>query len=87
MHHIWNAITNANPALAGTILLASFIGVMAWVWWPVGSSCLRSNTAGPRRATPPATSVHPVALRFHLAKPRAHGGPAPTEGHGISRGR
>ena len=36
MHHIWNAITNANPALAGTILLASFIGVMAWVWWPAG---------------------------------------------------
>ena len=32
MHHdIWNAITNTNPGLAGTILLAGFIGVMAWV--------------------------------------------------------
>ena len=35
-HDIWNAITNANPALAGTILLAGFIGVLAWVWWPGG---------------------------------------------------
>jgi hypothetical protein len=37
MHHdIWYAITNTNPGLAGTILLAGFIGVMAWAWWPVG---------------------------------------------------
>jgi hypothetical protein len=24
-----------NPGLAGAILLAAFIGVMAWAWWPV----------------------------------------------------
>ena len=37
MHHdIWNAITNTSPGLVGTILLAGFIGVMAWVWWPAG---------------------------------------------------
>jgi hypothetical protein len=37
MHHdIWNAITNANPALAGTILVAGIIGVLAWIWWPGG---------------------------------------------------
>jgi hypothetical protein len=35
-HDIWNAITNTNPGLAGTLLLAGFIGVMAWVWWPAG---------------------------------------------------
>jgi len=33
---IWNSITNANPALAGTILVAGIIGVSAWIWWPGG---------------------------------------------------
>jgi ubiquinone biosynthesis protein Coq4 len=37
MHHdIWNMITNADPGVAGTVLLAAFISVMAWVWWPAG---------------------------------------------------
>ena len=27
---------NANPALAGTILVAGIIGVLAWIWWPGG---------------------------------------------------
>jgi len=33
---IWNSITNANPALAGTILPAGIMGVLAWVWRPGG---------------------------------------------------
>ena len=31
----WHALSG-NPGLAGTILLAGFIGVMAWAWWPAG---------------------------------------------------
>jgi hypothetical protein len=31
----WNEV-NANPGLAGTILLLVFITVMAWAWLPTG---------------------------------------------------
>jgi hypothetical protein len=31
----WHALSD-NPGLAGTDLLVSFIGVMAWTWWPTG---------------------------------------------------
>jgi hypothetical protein len=31
----WIAI-NANPGVAGALLLVGFVGVMAWVWWPSG---------------------------------------------------
>jgi hypothetical protein len=30
----WHALSN-NPALAATILLMGFIGVMVWAWWPM----------------------------------------------------
>jgi hypothetical protein len=33
LHEAWSAIT-ANPGVAGAVLLVSFIGVMAWAWWP-----------------------------------------------------
>ena len=37
MHHdIWNVIADTNPGAVGTILLLGFVGVVAWVWWPVG---------------------------------------------------
>ena len=74
MHHdIWNAITNTNPGLAGTLLLAGFIGVMASGL----VACRLSPTvdrlrADPCRAKRPASLVHPIASRFHHgpAKPR-----------------
>jgi hypothetical protein len=34
-HDTWNAI-NANPGVAGAVLLVLFVAVMAWVWWPSG---------------------------------------------------
>jgi hypothetical protein len=34
-HATWNAI-NANPGVAGVVLLVMFVGVMAWTWWPSG---------------------------------------------------
>jgi len=34
-HDTWNAI-NANPGVAGAVLLVVFVAVMAWVWWPSG---------------------------------------------------
>jgi hypothetical protein len=34
-HGPWIAI-NANPGVAGAVLLVAFVGVMAWAWWPSG---------------------------------------------------
>ena len=31
----WIAI-DANPGVAGALLLVAFLGVMAWAWWPSG---------------------------------------------------
>ena len=31
----WNAI-DANPGVAGVLLLVAFLGIMAWAWWPSG---------------------------------------------------
>lgn len=37
MHHnIRNVIANANPGVAGAILLAAFIGLLTWAWLPAG---------------------------------------------------
>jgi hypothetical protein len=32
------SVLSSNPAVAATVLLVGYIGVMAWVWWPAGVS-------------------------------------------------
>jgi len=35
----------SNPGVAATVLLAGFIGVMTWVWWPAGFLSARRRTS------------------------------------------
>jgi hypothetical protein len=36
MFHHQPRIDFANPGVAATVLLTTFIAVLAWVWWPEG---------------------------------------------------